>query len=69
MSAPPKVPVVITITITETPEGKLGIQCSIPDGASGTVALTVASQALEFIQLMMREVGISKTDQHEGRLQ
>ncbi len=69
MSAPPKQPIALTITITESPEGKLGIAANIPGEASGTVALVMADAALEVMKEMMRLAGVKKTAEQEGKLQ
>ncbi len=54
---PPSKEVVITLAITETPEGKLNILTSIPDHAEGTIALVLAGAAIEVIRGMMKDAG------------
>lgn len=58
MSKPPKQDISLTITVSETKEGKLRIQASIPSEAAGTVALVMVDTAIKVMQEMMREVGI-----------
>lgn len=54
---PPSKEVEITFTITEAPDGKLGIRTSIPDHASGTIALVLANAAMEVMRGMMKDSG------------
>lgn len=65
---PPKKDLAITIAITETPEGKLGINIQVPDHAEGTVALVLADAAIKVMREMMRSVG-RDSELQESRLQ
>ena len=57
----PSQDVSITITITETTTGKLGIAASVPDHASGSVALLLAEKMLHFGRDAMNSVlGVKK---------
>lgn len=51
---PPAKDVSITITLTETTEGRLNISASIPVEAEGTIGLIVADIALAAIRDAMR---------------
>lgn len=68
----PKAPtkdVEITITLTETAEGKLGIRTSIPDHAEGTVALLVADIAMAAMRDAMRETTGQNPPLEKGTVQ
>ena len=56
---PPKKDCQITFTITETAEGKLSINFSIPDHAEGTVGLVLAQAAIDVMRGMMSDAGLN----------
>lgn len=66
-SKPPIKDVEITFTITEDTAGKLGIRASIPDHASGTIALVVADAAMTVMREMMKDAGVKEESAHSGR--
>lgn len=54
-AAPPKKEIAVSITVTETPEGKLNLVASIPDEAAGTIALQLAEIAMNAMKAAMWE--------------
>jgi hypothetical protein len=46
-AAPPKKDVHITITVSETADGKLSLFASVPDHATGTLALQLTDTIME----------------------
>lgn len=64
---PPSKDLEITFTITEDAAGKLGIRASIPDHASGTIALVMANAAMEVMRGMMKEAGVGEKEFVESR--
>jgi hypothetical protein len=66
---PPKETVTITFAITESPEGNLTLNCQVPDGAAGTVALLLANIAMDTMREGMAEVTGQKPPMTESRLQ